>query len=61
MNPKIILLVCTVLIPYLDIVSTFNIDSDSNRIEFIDPLPNGDELNLFGFALGFFKKNDDAR
>ena len=45
----------------LNMVLAFNIDSDSNRIEFRDPLLKGEGTNLFGYALGFYKKNDDAR
>ncbi|XP_066930459.1 integrin alpha-V-like [Clytia hemisphaerica] len=41
----------------------FNIDTDSSRIEYLDPLSNGDQdvNNHFGFAIGFFQKNDNAR
>ncbi|XP_066930869.1 integrin alpha-V-like [Clytia hemisphaerica] len=50
-----------VVVMLLNMVLAFNIDSDSNRIEFIDPLLSDGNTNLFGYALGFYKKNDDAR
>ena len=48
---------------FLGYTAAFNIDSDSNRIQFSANLPSFDNDNTtgFGHALGFFKKLSDAR
>lgn len=61
MHHKAPSLLCLCL--FLGHTTAFNIDSDSNRIQFsVNPLsPDHDNATGFGYALGFFRKLDNAR